>query len=167
MTQLKESGTVLRTMLMIRLQRVGRRNHAEFRVVVTEKARAAKSSNYKELIGNYNPHTDEFNVNEERIKHWMSVGAKTSDTLHNLLVGKGIIKGKKINVLPRKSPIQKEEKEAEAAAPETTKDTEEAKLDEAVKEAAEVAKDEEPADNASEETKTEEPEEKKETEEDK
>ncbi len=100
-------------MLMIRLQRVGRRNHAEFRAVVTEKTRAAKSSNYVELVGHYNPHTNEAKFNEERIKYWISVGAKVSDTLHNLLVSQKIIKGEKINVLPKKSPIVKEKEEEE------------------------------------------------------
>ena len=116
MTQTNTSGKVPRIMLMIRLQRVGRKNHAEFRVVVTEKTRAPKSSNYVELLGHYNPHTNEVKFNEERVKHWMSVGAKVSDTVHNLLVRENIIKGKKINVLPRKTPIIKDEE---------TKDSEE------------------------------------------
>jgi small subunit ribosomal protein S16 len=100
-------------MLMIRLQRVGRKNHAEFRVVVTEKARAAKSSNYKELLGSYNPHTNTVSVDAERVKHWLSVGAQASGTVHNLLVGENIIKGEKINVLPKKTPIIKEVSDAE------------------------------------------------------
>jgi small subunit ribosomal protein S16 len=145
------SGTVLRTMLMIRLQRVGRRNHAEFRVVVTEKARAAKSSKIKELVGNYNPHTNSFTVDEDRVKYWMSVGAQASPTLHNLLVSNGVIKGEKINVLPKKSPVVKEDLPAQAGKEEekaTKEVTEEEKQEEAVKEAAEVAKDEEPEEEA-------------------
>ncbi len=113
-------------MLMIRLQRVGRRNHAEFRVVVTEKTRAAKSSNYVELLGYYNPHTNEVKFKEERIKHWTSVGAKVSDTVHNLLVRENIIKGKKINVLPKKTPIIKNEEKAENDTSENKEDTEDA-----------------------------------------
>ena len=161
MTEDDSSGTVLRTMLMIRLQRVGRRNHAEFRVVVTEKARAAKSSKIKELVGNYNPHTNSFTVDEERVKYWMSVGAQASPTLHNLLVSNGVIKGKKINVLPKKSPVVKEDLAAQAGKEEEVKEeTEESKQEEAVKEAAEVAKDEEPEEK--EEVKEEAPEEKSE-----
>lgn len=116
-------------MLMIRLQRVGRKNHAEFRVVVTEKTRAAKSSNYIELIGNYNPHKDTVTIDAERVKHWIAQGAQVSDTVHNILVSEKIIEGKKKNVLPKKTPIkkeaaeapkEKEEKKEEAAAPEET-----------------------------------------------
>jgi small subunit ribosomal protein S16 len=101
-------------MLMIRLQRVGRKNYAEFRIVVTEKTRAAKSSNYKELIGNYNPHSDVVNVDTERVTYWISKGAQVSDTVHNLLVAKKVIEGKKRNVLPKKTPIVKKVEEKTA-----------------------------------------------------
>lgn len=37
------------------------------------------------------------------MKHWMSMGAQISGTVNNLLVTKGIIQGKKINVLSRKT----------------------------------------------------------------
>jgi small subunit ribosomal protein S16 len=126
-------------------------------VVVTEKARAAKSSNYKELIGNYNPHTNAFNVDEERVKYWMGVGAQVSPTLHNLLVTNGLIKGDKINVLPKKSPVVKEEKETE----EKTEKADEETPEDAVKEAAEVARDEEePVEEKAEEAPKEDSEEK-------
>lgn len=123
LTKLALSGRVLVTMLMIRLQRVGRKNYAEFRVVVTEKTRAAKSSNYKELLGHYNPHKDTFTVDAERVLHWISLGAQVSDTVHNLLVSQKIIEGKKINVLPKKTPIKKEVVADEKAAPDTTEET--------------------------------------------
>lgn len=97
-------------MLKIRLQRVGRRNHAEFRVVVTEHSRAATSANYIEKIGSYSPHTNTVTVNEERVKHWLERGAQASATVHNLLVTKGLIKGPKKNVLPKKTPIVPEGK---------------------------------------------------------
>jgi len=122
-------------MLMIRLQRVGRRNHAEFRVVVTEKTRAAKSSNYKELVGHYNPHTDAVTLEKERILHWIEMGAQVSPTLHNLLVREEVIKGEKINVLPKKTPIVKKEKSEEKADDDKkAEDTEEKPAEEETKE---------------------------------
>lgn len=130
-------------MLKIRLQRVGRRNHAQFRMVVTEHARAAKSSSYVEIVGNYDPHTNTINVDDERVKYWMEKGAQVSDTMHNLLVTKGIIKGKKINVLPKKTPIVKEEKSKE----EETK--EETPVEEAKEEAIEDTKEEKTEEKAS------------------
>lgn len=96
-------------MLMIRLQRVGRKNYAEFRIVVTEKSRAAKSSNYVELVGHYNPHSDTVSVQADRVKYWIEKGAQVSGTVHNLLVSQKVIEGKKVNVLPKKKPVVKEE----------------------------------------------------------
>ena len=47
------------------------------------------------------------NFMADRIKYWMSQGAKCSDTMHNFLVQDKIISGKKINVLPKKKPTVK------------------------------------------------------------
>lgn len=119
---------------MIRLQRVGRKNHAEFRLVVTEKTRAAKSSNYVELLGNYNPHTNTAQFDTDRVKYWIAAGAQPSDTVHNLLVEKKVIEGKKKNVLPKKTPIAKEAAPAPAeteAAPVAEEQKEEAVTQEA------------------------------------
>lgn len=101
-------------MVIIRLQRVGRRNHAEYRVVVTEHTRAAKSANYIEKLGSYSPHTNTIELAEDRVTYWIEKGAQVSDTVHNLLVTKGVIKGKKKNVLPKKTPIVTESDEADA-----------------------------------------------------
>jgi len=108
-------------MLRIRLQRVGRKNDASFRVVVTEGTHPTRTGKYLEMVGFHNPHDDKPVLNAERIKHWIGHGAQPTDTVHNLLIETGIITGKKVNVLPRKSPPKKEEEAApasEAAAPE-------------------------------------------------
>jgi len=102
-------------MIVIRLQRIGRKNDPSFRVIVTDSKRAAKTGNYLEMVGSYDPRTDRVELKAERIKHWMSEGAKVSDTLHNLLVSQKIIEGKKINVLPKKTVPKKEEAKEEAA----------------------------------------------------
>ena len=106
-------------MLTIRLQRVGRKNDPSFRVILVESKRAAKTGNYQEMLGSYNPRTDRVELKSDRIKHWIGMGATVSDTMHNILVSQKVIEGKKINVLPRKSPPKKEETpvvEAPAAA---------------------------------------------------
>jgi small subunit ribosomal protein S16 len=43
----------------------------------------------------------------DRIKYWISQGAKSSDTMHNFLVHDKVVVGKKVNVLPKKKPTQK------------------------------------------------------------
>ncbi len=109
-------------MLTIRLQRVGRKNDPSFRVILVESKRAAKTGNYREMLGSYDPRQDRIDLKADRIKYWISMGATLSDTIHNMLISQKIIEGKKINVLPRKSPPKKDEPEApkaaEAAAPE-------------------------------------------------
>lgn len=97
-------------MLKIRLQRTGRKNDPHFRLIVTESTLKAKTSQFAEIVGTYNVKAGIFEAKADRVKHWMSVGAQVTPTAHNLLVAKGIIEGKKINVLPKKSPQKKEAK---------------------------------------------------------
>ena len=97
---------------MIRFQRIGRTNDPAFRIVVLEKERAAKAGNIVELLGTYNPRSKARPLNEERVKHWISMGAQPTGSIHNLLVNKKVIEGKKINVLSKKSPINPPSPEA-------------------------------------------------------
>lgn len=82
-------------MLRIRLRRTGRKNQPFFQIVVIEKSAPPKGGRAKEVVGFLNPVTKEKEVKEERVKHWLSVGAKPSDTVHNLLVEEGMLKGPK------------------------------------------------------------------------
>lgn len=152
-------------MLMIRLQRVGKKNQAMFRVLLTDKHNGPKSGRFKAMLGSYNPHTNEVVLKKEEIQEWIAKGAQPSDTMHNLLVREGVIKGKKRNVLPKRTPIVKEapEGEAEAAPTEEASAPEEAvseeKTEEAVVEtpAPEEKPAEEKKDEAAPEEKKEEP----------
>lgn len=103
-------------MLMIRLQRIGRRHDPQFRVVLTDSRRGPKSGNFKEILGSYNAKSGDIQLNGDRIVHWIGFGAQTSGTVHNFLVSKGIIKADKINVLPKKTPIVSEKPEEEVKA---------------------------------------------------
>ncbi|MDP2676386.1 MAG: 30S ribosomal protein S16 [bacterium] len=103
-------------MLMIRLQRVGRKNDPSFRVVITEKANAAKSGAFLEIVGSYDARKDRVQLKQDRIQHWLSHGAKTSATVHNMLVNAKIINAPKVNALPSKK-IKPEEAKTEAPAP--------------------------------------------------
>ena len=101
-------------MLMIRLQRIGRKNEAHFRVVLTDSKNSTKSGKFLEILGTYNPHTPLMSLKNERIVHWIEKGAQVSDTMNNFLVKEGVIKGKKKNVLSKKLPTKKR-KELKAA----------------------------------------------------
>lgn len=110
-------------MLTIRLTRVGKKKDSSFRLVVIESKRKIQAGNYLEMVGSYDPRIDKVDLKADRIKHWISMGATVSDTVHNLLVSNKIIDAKKINVLPKKTVAKVEEPAApaaEAAVAETT-----------------------------------------------
>ncbi len=102
-------------MLTIRLTRVGKKKDGSFRVIVVESKRKVQAGNYLEMVGSYDPRVDTVTLKADRIKHWLAMGATTSDTVHNLLVSEKIIDAKKINVLPKKTVPKKDEPVAEAA----------------------------------------------------
>jgi len=70
----------------IRLMRIGKKKQPSYRVVVKE-ARSPRSGKYIEQVGFYNPLGAEKDVRfeEERIKHWLSEGAKPTETVKRLL----------------------------------------------------------------------------------
>ena len=72
-------------MLMIRLSRMGARKKPHYRIVVIEKARA-RNGRPVEVVGTYNPRTTPASVDlkRERIEHWLSKGAKLSETVSRL-----------------------------------------------------------------------------------
>ena len=90
--------SILIIMLVIRMQRVGRRNDPAFRVVLTEKRSKPKSGEH-EILGSYHPKTKETVLKNERISYWMSKGAQVSATVHNLLIAKKVMEGKAIPVV--------------------------------------------------------------------
>ncbi|MFH1169950.1 MAG: 30S ribosomal protein S16 [Candidatus Vogelbacteria bacterium] len=94
-------------MLMIRLQRVGRKHETAFRVVVVDSRRGTKSGRTLETVGSYDPRRGKPVLKTERIKYWLSVGTQASGTVHNLLVDAKILDKTKVNVLPKRKPKTK------------------------------------------------------------
>lgn len=128
-------------MLKIRLQRIGRKNDPSFRVIVTDSRNPAKRGRYVELLGTFNPHKDAPILNAERVQYWISKGAQPSLTVHNMLITAGVISGKKINALPKKTVAKKEEPApvAEASSPKAAEVVPEAATPEVVSEQSPVA----------------------------
>lgn len=102
-------------MLMMRLQRVGRRNDPSYRIVVTDKRTGPKSNKHVATLGSYSPKMNHIQIKGDEAKEWIGKGVQLSTTVHNLLVSEKIIDGKKVNALPRKAPIVDPEAEAKAA----------------------------------------------------
>jgi small subunit ribosomal protein S16 len=106
-------------MLMIRFQRIGRKNDPAFRIAVLEKTSGPKAGKYVDLVGTHNPKTKESTLKPELIKEWMSKGAQLSPSVSNLLIAKGVLEGKKAQVISKKNlekNILKQKAADEAAA---------------------------------------------------
>lgn len=78
-------------MLVIRLQRTGRKNTPAYRIVVAEKARPVKGK-FQEILGHYLPSraTPVFAVHRERVTYWVGKGARPSNTVARLLKRDGM-----------------------------------------------------------------------------
>lgn len=77
-------------MLVIRLQRTGRKGHAQFRVVVQDSRRTPTSGKIVAQLGHYNPHNKEFVVNKEKAEFYLTHGAQPSDKVARLLKADGV-----------------------------------------------------------------------------
>lgn len=76
----------------IRLTRMGTKKKPFYRVVVVD-SRKKRDGAYIENLGIYHPREEEENktkLNEERIRDWLSKGARPSHTVKVLLNKKGI-----------------------------------------------------------------------------
>ena len=85
-----------------------------------------------EILGSYDPHQKTAVLKEERIKYWLSQGVQASDSVHNLLVSKGVISDKKRVVkIPKKEELKAEETKPEEKAEKTEEKPEEPKQESA------------------------------------
>jgi small subunit ribosomal protein S16 len=99
----KEKGMSLK----IRMSRGGAKKRPYYRIVVAD-SRMPRDGRYIEKVGTYNPllpkeHEDRVKLVEDRIRHWLSVGAKPSDRVHRFLDAAGILKRE-----PRNNPKKAE-----------------------------------------------------------
>ena len=77
-------------MLAIRLQRVGRKGYATYRISVQESQRHPSSGRIVASIGTYNPHTKEANIQVETAQKFLDNGAQPSPRIVKLLAGAGV-----------------------------------------------------------------------------
>ncbi|MFH0906960.1 MAG: 30S ribosomal protein S16 [bacterium] len=120
-------------MLIIRLNRTGKKNASSFRIVLIEKTAAPKSGKFLEILGNYNPRLKEIGLKQERIKYWISKGVQTSETVHNLLVSQGVINGPKIKKkikIKKKEVKQDVENSSDSIKPEEKQESKQEKIKE-------------------------------------
>lgn len=116
--------------LKIRLSRGGAKKRPYYRIVVAE-ATAPRDGRFIEKIGSYNPllpkdHAERVTLVEDRVKHWLSVGAQPTDRVLRFLDARGLAK----------RPERNNPKKAEAGTKAKERAAEKAKKAEAGSEAA-------------------------------
>ena len=151
--------------LKIRMSRGGSKKRPYYRIVVAD-SRMPRDGRFIERVGSYDPtlpkdSAERIQLNEDRIKHWLGVGALPSDRVNRFLDTAGIMKRKPRNNPQKAQPGQKrldreeakreaeakarEEAEAAAAAPAEEAPAEEAAAEAPAEEAAAEAPAEETA----------------------
>lgn len=95
----------------IRLSRGGAKKRPYYRIVVSD-TRSPRDGKYLEQIGTYNPMMpkdsgERVKLDEDRARHWLSVGAKPTDRVHRFLDAAGVLER-----APRNNPKKGEPGEA-------------------------------------------------------
>jgi small subunit ribosomal protein S16 len=110
--------------LKIRLSRGGTKKRPYYRIVVAE-ATAPRDGRFIEKIGTFNPllpkeRPERLKLDQERVKHWLKVGAQPTDRVLKMLDSLGLMqRGPRNNPIkgqPGKKRQEREKAQAEAAA---------------------------------------------------
>jgi len=104
----------------IRLSRGGAKKRPYYKIVVTD-SRKARDGKFIERIGSYNPllakdNPDRVKLDEERAKHWLSVGAQPSDRVMRFLDAAGIMERPARNNPQKAEPGDKAKERVEEKA---------------------------------------------------
>lgn len=77
--------------VVIRLSRIGAKKVPFYRVMVAD-SRMPRDGRFIEKIGHYDPRSEgkKAVIDEERALHWLSKGAKPSETVRHILIREGI-----------------------------------------------------------------------------
>lgn len=145
-------------MLAIRLQRTGRKGHAQFRVIIQDSHRSPSTGKIIQYLGSYDPHTKEAQLDKESIEKFISNGAQPSNRVALLLKKEGykLPKWVKIDTTP-KGKLKNPEKlrKNQPDEPKEEKPAEETPAEEKTEEKAEEKPAEEPKEEVKDEAKEE------------
>ena len=80
-------------MVKIRLRRIGRKKAPMYRIVVADST-SPRDGRFIEIVGTYAPRQAENSITlkEERIEHWLDVGAQPTDTVRSIIRKAGMLK---------------------------------------------------------------------------
>lgn len=77
-------------MLVIRMQRTGRKGHAQFRIVVQDSRRTPTSGKVVAALGSYDPHAKTTTLDKEKASTYLSNGAQPTPRVARLLKAEGV-----------------------------------------------------------------------------
>ncbi|MEC9368942.1 MAG: 30S ribosomal protein S16 [Pseudomonadota bacterium] len=111
--------------LKIRLSRGGAKKRPYYRIVIAD-SRYARDGRFIERVGTFDPllpkdSTERVLLKEDRIKHWLSVGARPTDRVNRFLDAAGLFK-REARKNPQKALPGKKRQEREAAAKQAAED---------------------------------------------
>ena len=72
-------------MLAIRMQRTGRKGHAQFRVIVQDSRFHPSSGRVVAYLGHYDPHTKAAKIDKEKVESYLTKGAQPTPRVSRLL----------------------------------------------------------------------------------
>jgi len=75
----------------LRLTRVGSKKNPVYRIVAAD-SRSPRDGKFLQIVGRYNPQTDPstIDLDEDKVRDWLSKGAQPSATVQRLLKAKGL-----------------------------------------------------------------------------
>lgn len=115
-------------MLAIRMQRTGRKGHAEFRIIVQDSRRTPTSGAIVAQLGHYNPHAKQTTLDKEKTGFYLEHGAQPSESVVRILQNEGVKLPSWVKLAANKSrtarhpeKLRKNQPAAPAAAEEQSK----------------------------------------------
>jgi len=108
----------------LKLSRGGKPHLPIYRIVVSEKG-TKRDGKFIEIVGQYYPHSDpaRITLKEDRVRHWVSVGAQTTEIVRNLIerTFPGLITEREKHALSKLQAARKKRKARLAGKPDAKK----------------------------------------------
>ena len=137
-------------MLAIRMQRLGRKGHPTYRVVVQDSRSTPTSGKFVAMLGSYDPHSKTTTLVKEKAEFYLKNGAQPSDRVVSLFQSEGVKMPSWVKVVKSKTkttktpeklrknrPTEPEFKEETVTAEAETEEVVEAPIEETVTETTE------------------------------
>lgn len=104
-------------MIRLRLRRMGAKKRPSYRIVAAD-SKSPRDGRIIESFGIYDPITDPatIRIDEDRARHWLSVGAQPSDTVRDIFRRAGLI-GQQSSATVEAASDEPVEEAIEEAAP--------------------------------------------------